>query len=360
MTIKRLNNPNFPSVFYKHVLAWSIYIAYELLFLFLVGGTLSKVPNYVLNYSLNIGLFYFNAHVLFPFVLERLRGSVILGVLLVAIEIITFTALKYPINALLLDSYDVINGWKEYKIHFVTNGMRSFFIVGFSTGYAFALLTIKRSRQLAILETQKLQEQNEKILLQKDLLSSRNAYLQAQVNPHLLFNTLNFMYNASTKLSEKLAGAIMTLSDIMRYALTNIDADDKVLLEQEIIHINNYIKLNQIRYEEKLNIDFFVIGEPSTLRIIPLALITLVENLFKYGDLLDPMQPAVISLIIKGQKLELSLVNKKRANRRVHSHGTGIANLNERLEAYYPGAYFLGIQDCENRYALNLKLTLNE
>ena len=220
--------------------------------------------------------------------------------------------------------------------------------------------TIKRNREIGKLANQRLIEQNEKILLQKDLLQSRNAYLQAQVNPHLLFNTLNFMYNTSAKVSEKLAETVMNLSDMMRYALTSIDEDDKVPLEKEIEHIHNYIRLNQARFNENLNVDILVNGDPEGLRIIPLALITLVENVFQYGDLQDQQHPALIRIDIQDGNLELELKNKKRANRRTHGHGTGIRNLRERLDIYYPGLYSFDIQDEENSYALKLTLTLNE
>ena len=79
----------------------------------------------------------------------------------------------------------------------------------------------------------------------------------------------------------------MTLSEIMRYALTNAGEDSKVRLEDEIDNITNFIKLNQARFSQRLCFDYQVTGEAGELRIIPLVLITLVENLFKYGDSLQ-------------------------------------------------------------------------
>ncbi len=320
----------------------------------------ADLNNYALNYTLNILLFYFNAHVLFKYTAGKFKGAAFITIILVMLEIVLFVIIKFPINHLILGEEFMPKSADEFKKAAFSNAMRTFYILGFSTAYWFAMQTIKRNREIGKLANQRLIEQNEKILLQKDLLQSRNAYLQAQVNPHLLFNTLNFMYNTSAKVSEKLAETVMNLSDMMRYALTSIDEDDKVPLEKEIEHIHNYIRLNQARFNENLNVDILVNGDPEGLRIIPLALITLVENVFQYGDLQDQQHPALIRIDIQDGNLELELKNKKRANRRTHGHGTGIRNLRERLDIYYPGLYSFDIQDEENSYALKLTLTLNE
>lgn len=344
----------------KHALAWALYISYELIYLYMMTGKITNPGSYILNYSLNISLFYFNAYVLLNYVNRKYNGSVIAGLIAIVLEIVLFLSIKYPINLIYLGENLISQTRESIRMYAISNTLRSFYYVGFSTAYWFGLLTVERNRKINELETQKLIEQNEKITLQKNLLQSRNAYLQAQVNPHLLFNTLNFMYNASAKVSEKLAETVMNLSDMMRYALTTIDKDDKVSLNKEIEHIHNYFRLNQVRFDEKLNIDLIVQGNPDSLRIIPLALITLVENVFQYGNLHEAQHPAIIKINIQDGKLELDIKNKKRANRRIHGHGTGIPNLKERLDIYYHGRYSLDIQDEESTYALNLKLTLNE
>jgi len=354
-----LNSKRFWNNASKHILGWSIFITYEITYIYLMTGV-ADLNNYALNYTLNIILFYFNAHVLFNYSTRKFKRAAFITILLVMAEIALFVMIKYPVNNLVLGDEFMPKSVEEFKKSIFSNAMRTFYILGFSTAYWFALQTNKRNRRISELENQRLIEQNEKITLQKNLLQSRNAYLQAQVNPHLLFNTLNFMYNTSVKVSEKLAETVMNLSDMMRYALTSIDEDDKVPLEKEIEHIHNYLRLNQSRFNNKLCVDFIVKGSPENLRIIPLALITLVENVFQYGDLQDPQNPALISITIHDGGLELELKNKKRTNRRSHGHGTGIRNLRERLDIYYPGIYTLEIQDEENSYALKLTLTLNE
>ncbi len=321
-------------------------------------GTVGDLYAYLLHYTINIILFYLNAHLLLIYSIKKPRSAVIIFPLFIISEIAVFVAIKYLAVLIIMGEGPDLSADGAITKYVVSNIMRLIYIMGFSTAYWFALLTIHRSKKLAIMETEQLIKQNEKILLQKDLLQTRNAYLQAQVNPHLLFNTLNFMYNASAKLSDKLAQTVMSLSDIMRYALTAIDKDDKVELEKEISHIHNYFQLNQARFDEKLNISISINGDPEGLRIIPLALITLVENIFKYGDLHDPQNPAHISLDIHQGKLVMELQNKKRANRPIHGYGTGIHNLKERLDIYYPNDYSMEVIDKENNYKLRLEINL--
>lgn len=343
-----------------HFAAWLIYIVYEMLYLYLMSRSMTNLSSYALNYALNISLFYFNAFILLDYFKGKLNWSWPVVVFLIAIEVVVFLTIKYPINLMFYGSEVELNNYEEWRVYLVANSLRSFYFIGFSTLYWLSLLTINRNQRIAELETTRLQSENEKILLQKDLLQARNAYLQAQINPHLLFNTLNFMYNASSKVSEKLSDAVMTLSDIMEFALSSVGDDDRVPLEKEICHIHNLIHLNQLRFDEKLQVDFEVIGESDGLRIIPLALITIIENVFKYGDLHDANYPAVIKITLLKSALRLDVSNKKRPGSHIRGHGSGINNLRERLEHHYSGLYSLTIDESVESYLLKLNLNLNE
>lgn len=305
-----------------------------------------------------MALFYFNAHILLDYFGEKMRMAWIIILALVALEIVLFIIIKYPVNLLFIGDRIRLHTIEEFRVYAVSNTLRSFYYISFSTAYWFSIITVQRNKKINELETSRLIQKNEQILLQKDLISARNAYLQSQINPHFLFNTLNFMYNSSMKISGQLSSSILTLSDIMRYALTRIDEDQKVPLRNEIEHIKNFIDLNQVRFDKQLCIDFRVVGIISENRIIPLSLITIVENVFKYGDLLDAEQPAVILIKVYGNQLEVHATNKKRAGRLVPGHGTGLKNLRERLDIYYPDAYGLEIEDAKPHYKLKLTLIL--
>jgi LytS/YehU family sensor histidine kinase len=148
----------------------------------------------------------------------------------------------------------------------------------------------------------------------------------------------------------------MMLSDIMRYALTNADDDGKVRLASELEQINTFVKLNQARFNQRLNIELVTEGEPNELRIIPLVLITLVENVFKYGDLLNDKSPARIIILVDGCILTFITQNLKKKIVVEHGYGIGIKNMRDRLDNYHQ--YELSIDDNETEYKSTLKIEL--
>ncbi|HKP32918.1 MAG TPA: histidine kinase, partial [Chitinophagaceae bacterium] len=183
-----------------------------------------------------------------------------------------------------------------------------------------AYLTYLRDekKRQKVLEEQKMQLEVEK--------SSANLnFLKAQINPHFLHNTLNFLYAKSLPYSPELSEGILTLSDIMRYALSEGNArDGKAPLKDEIEHVWNVIKINQLRFSNKLNVEFTVNGSVETLHIIPFVLITIVENAFKHGDLKSQENPIVINLTVKGNSLKFSCRNKKKTGPKELSTGVGL------------------------------------
>src|SRR6202044_2051335 len=111
------------------------------------------------------------------------------------------------------------------------------------------------------LDEKKWQAQNQKILeqrtfqLEKEKMQADYLFLKAQINPHFLHNTLNFLYSRSLPYSSELSEGILTLSEIMRYSLEKEeDADGKVLLTKEIEHVNNIIRIQQLRYSGNLQL----------------------------------------------------------------------------------------------------------
>src|SRR6187549_2100054 len=122
--------------------------------------------------------------------------------------------------------------------------------------FLFAYFTYVREsiKQRRILEAQKLQ-------LEMQISQANFNFLKAQINPHFLHNTLNFLYAKSLPYSAELSEGILTLSDIMRYALDQGYAKEgKAPLKDEVEHVENVIKISQLRYSNELKVNFEVIG----------------------------------------------------------------------------------------------------
>lgn len=212
--------------------------------------------------------------------------------------------------------------------------------------YVYYLRDIKRASKL--LEEQKLKLEVEK--MQADL-----KFLKSQINPHFLHNTLNSFYARSLPLSKDLADGILTLSEMMRYALGEAyTSDGKVLLKDEIEHLRNLIKMNQFRFRNNLNVELKVEGETNHAVIIPFILITLVENIFKHGDLSDMNNPIRICIEIKNGRLRYYSKNKKKTGPKELSTGIGVDNIRRRLDFAYGNAFALNIIEDNEFYTTEL------
>lgn len=218
--------------------------------------------------------------------------------------------------------------------------------------FAYVTYLWESKKQRRILEAQKL-------ILEAQISQANFNFLKAQINPHFLHNTLNFLYAKSLPYSEELSEGILTLSDIMRYALSQGNQKDgKAPLKDEIEHVNNVIKISQLRYSNQLKVNFEVSGMVNGAKIIPFVLITLVENAFKHGDLKNQDHPIDIKLKVTGNKLYFYCRNKKKSGPTQLSTGIGLENIKKRLELAYGENYKFTVKDESQFYST--ELTINQ
>jgi two-component system LytT family sensor kinase len=194
--------------------------------------------------------------------------------------------------------------------------------------------------------------------ISNEKLHAELSFLKAQINPHFLFNTLNNIYALASAQSDQTAPAVMKLSSIMRYVLTEA-RNDLVPLEKEILFTTHYIELQKMRLTDKTKIEFVINGDPLGREIAPLLLLPFVENAFKYGVSTRECSPINILLDIKDESLFFSISNHKHFNtalRMADNTGIGINNTRRRLDLLYPGRYELIINDKTNEFTVHLNI----
>ncbi|MFZ1527560.1 MAG: histidine kinase [Ferruginibacter sp.] len=230
-----------------------------------------------------------------------------------------------------------------------------YFLLLLLSGFYWATLhSGKKIKENAAMQLALQKMETEKVYAEKQ-------FLQSQVNPHFLYNTLNFLYAKSLPLSKELSDGIMTLSEIMKYALQkNENEKGMVLLSEELNHVQNVININQLRSSHKLQIVFSVSGDTEGLRILPISLITLTENALKHGELNDPANPVQVSLVCNedDNRIHFTVINHKRNGPKERSTGLGLANLLQRLKWVYGDNFTLNITEDENWYRAVLILPL--
>jgi hypothetical protein len=179
------------------------------------------------------------------------------------------------------------------------------------------------------------------------------AFLKAQINPHFLFNTLNNIYSLAITHSEHTAASIMKLSNILRYVTDEVK-QDFVPLQQEVDCIQDYIDLQQLRLGKKTTVEFNRRGNPATLSIPPLVLMTFVENAFKYGTSNHQASAISIDLQINNGRIEFKCSNALFPRKPVDRPGIGIDNTRQRLAHLYGDRYQLNINTVDNTYMVVL------
>lgn len=189
---------------------------------------------------------------------------------------------------------------------------------------------------------------------EKEKLQAEVAFLKAQINPHFLFNMLNTIYALALDRSEHTADAVVKLSDLMRHVI-NESGNDLVDLGQEIDHIINYVELQRIRFDNAVQLDVRVSGEPEGRQIVPLLLIPVVENAFRHGFNPDEPSDIRIHIAIEQSTLRIDVYNRKVTT--INSDaGLGLKSIRDRLQLLYPGKHLLTVRDTAEDFLISLTL----
>ncbi|WP_316832651.1 sensor histidine kinase [Pedobacter aquatilis] len=344
-----------------HIKAWAFFIIYEVFITGLIFGIWSTFGNHLFHYALNISLFYLHAYGVQKILRSNLRFNAWLIIPFVLIELIAYLALAYPIDYLI--SKTVGTGFKSElvfnEVYVLRALWRALYFIGFSTGYVFLLNSLKERRRVQKLERQNLVNTIEKQALENDLVQSQNNFLRSQINPHFLFNTLNFIYNDARKKAPLAADAIMNLSEMMRYALKRPEASELVPLSEEVEQIEHLINLHKLRTANTINFDLIVNGDLFGLRFPPLIMLTLVENMFKHGNIAHSTQPSIVQIDYDRKTLSLTTINmiNEVKKKEVESHHVGLENIDKRLNNFYKDKYsFKFYKDPLNRYFTEIKV----
>ncbi|MEO6039796.1 MAG: histidine kinase, partial [Saprospiraceae bacterium] len=206
----------------------------------------------------------------------------------------------------------------------------------------------------------KSQEVEEQLIREK--LQSELSFLRAQTNPHFLFNTLNNLYVLARKKSEKTANAIMMLSKIMRFVLYDCRAP-RIAVADEAKVIQDYIELEKLRYNDRLQVSYTERLDDPHKAIAPLLLLPFVENSFKHGANSTTGEAEIhIDLSLQGSTLEFKVENTAEnvAEPSGLSGGIGLKNVQRQLDLLYPQRHELTTEKENGWFKAMLKIELWE
>ena len=169
----------------------------------------------------------------------------------------------------------------------------------------------------------------------------RLNHLKSQLNPHFIFNALNSVRALVDEDPVKAKSAITQISNMLRFSLM-LDKKQVIDLADELATVKDYLALESIRFEERLQVEYHIEEGAYAYKIPPMMLQTIVENAIKHG----------ISNLVKGGLIEIKCregledelyiqvknsghYEAQSASKRKEEEGHGIDNTQQRLALLY-------------------------
>lgn len=191
----------------------------------------------------------------------------------------------------------------------------------------------------------RLQESREKIKeletlkIKEQLTKAQLDALHAKVNPHFLYNSLNSIAGLALTDGQKTQQMAVSLSKFFRYSI-NHKEDNLVTVGEELEMVETYLKIEEIRFEERLNFEIINAPETEEIKIPRFILQPLVENSVKHG-----MKGKEGNLFIRiqaqmeGKKLSLSVEDDGEPFGDDLKPGYGLKSIYDKLDILFPEKY---------------------
>jgi len=211
----------------------------------------------------------------------------------------------------------------DAMVHHYLHPLRDFVMSSLVTTSCYIIYLIRRQQQV-IVENQQLRAEN--ILNQYEVLKN-------QLNPHMLFNSLNTLRSLIRENQDKAQMYIQELSRVLRYTLQGNEFQS-VSLHEEMEFVNAYIYLLKMRYEDNLLFDINIDKKYDNYMLPPMSIQVLVENAVKHNEI-STKRPLTIHIITNGDGM-LSVSNPVQPKlTKTPGMGIGLVNLSKRYQLLF-------------------------
>ena len=176
--------------------------------------------------------------------------------------------------------------------------------------------------------------------------------LQAKINPHFLYNSLNSIASLASSDSMKTEKMALALSDFFKYSL-NKEQKEMVSLKEEIESIETYLSIEKVRFGDRLNYSIFLPKELEDLEIPQFIIQPVVENAMKHG-ISHRISDGVIKIDISknANHLEIRIFDNGPDFSEEPISGYGIQSIQEKLQLIYREKAYLKWENGTNKHIL--------
>lgn len=195
------------------------------------------------------------------------------------------------------------------------------------------------------------QTEIEKWKLEAAVKNAELLALKSQINPHFIFNSLNNIRSLVIENPERSRDMITHLSGLLRYSI-QFNNLEKVSLEDELEIVQNYLNLESIQFEDRLQYKLEIKPETLSLQIPPMVIQLLVENAIKHGIANLPEGGLIhIKSAVTDSTLVVEVINTGQLETATEgSTGIGLKNASERLKLLFGKLSNLKIQNLDNEH----------
>jgi two-component system LytT family sensor kinase len=171
--------------------------------------------------------------------------------------------------------------------------------------------------------------------------------IKSHINPHFIFNALNSIRALVDENPSRARTAITELSNILRSSMQT-EKLETVPLERELNIVKDYLALEKMRFEERLNIEMDIDEDTLEQPVPPMMLQTLVENAIKHG-ISKKVDGGTIRVTsdFKENHHELIVQNSGQLSQQTNEHGFGVRSTQDRLNLLYQGKATFAIKNLD-------------
>lgn len=197
--------------------------------------------------------------------------------------------------------------------------------------------------------------------MEKEKVKAELDFLNAQFNPHFLFNSINSIYAHIDKHNPTARNMLLSFSEMLRYQLYDCNTH-RISVDKEMSYIRNYVAIQQARKDSSLQVCLYIAADVTGFLIAPLLFIAFIENAFKYvGNNEEKENRVNIRFEKKDDSLTFTCTNTRETGSGggIDHKGIGIANARRRMDLLYPDKHQLNIVDNECMYEVTVNLQLS-
>jgi LytS/YehU family sensor histidine kinase len=229
-----------------------------------------------------------------------------------------------------LQKYNLLNKreleFVSNKILLIASGSFYFFVYFFIWNllyFIYHYITKSRRQQLDTLRL-------ESLIKELELKT-----IKAHINPHFIFNSLNSIRALVDENPQRARKAVTELSNILRSSM-QVEKSETVSLEKELGIVKDYLALENMRFEDRLKIEYDIDEDTLNQPVPPMMLQTLVENAIKHGISMQ-ISGGLVKVIsdFKGDFHELIVQNTGKLNGSMNADGFGLSSTVSRLNLLY-------------------------